>query len=264
MNDFTKDRILMITKKMMSYNIAKVFCIPIDITLDDFIEYGRRVKEPMDLLTIKERIESDYYPSYDKWKHDMNLVFDNAIRFYGKISTITLLAMQMKIWFNNLLEKYPPTADKWEESVEKNAISLVKALSECKCTKHSFTTKIQQIVNPKQTGVEEYMPSPIQDDYSAPAPSAPQPKKNTRKDDTSNTAPKRVREPKTSTVVSDYDKIKIARAINDLTEENQITAVLTLIQKKEPGLGIDEESTVSMNQLKPATLNALKQLLQTL
>jgi hypothetical protein len=256
MNEFEKSRIHFITDKMMKYNISKVFSDKVDITLDDFVEYGKIIKEPMDFLTIKERVEKNYYTSIDKWKYDMNLVFDNAMHFYEKKNTIYILAEQLKMWFNELLEKYPPTAEKWQESLEKNAVHLVRYIVDNIHTKPAFSAKIQQVFKPKSSDIDtkEYKPVNEIEEMDIQMPS-----RRGRKSDIDYVKKKKETLPKDDQV-TESDKQKIYKIINEITKEEQLKEVLALLQRKEPLLKLDESSAVSLYHLKVGTLKELKSL----
>ena len=245
---------------MMEYHIANIFCVPIDTSLPDFEDYGKKIKEPMDLLTIKTRIENNKYSSYEEWFKDMNLVFDNAIKYYGRRNTITYLAEQMRLWFTNLLEDYPPTASKWEESLEKNTLQLVRLLLNSPSTNQSFSTRMKTIIHKFKDE------SVINTDYEPPPPQFEE-QTFTRKakkepEISAQEKPKKQRGPNTK--LTEEEKYKIMQAVNSIDNENTLRNVLSILQEKEPTMNINEESVVYLNSLKTATLGKLKRFLQSI
>ena len=59
-------------------------------------EYKNLIKNPMDLGTIKKKIKSNQYTGFDGWKHDMDLIYSNAVEFNGEDSEIAGIALYLK------------------------------------------------------------------------------------------------------------------------------------------------------------------------
>ncbi|EAY16856.1 Bromodomain containing protein [Trichomonas vaginalis G3] len=257
MNDFERQATLKITTQLMEYKIACVFCEPIDLNSPDFADYARYIKQPMDLLTVKNKILSNSYSSADQWKADVDLVFSNAILYYRKTDTLHILAEQMKFWFNNLLEKYPVNPSKWQEALERASYSYMKLLINTKSCRPTFPNKILQITNP----TDEYVPPAIEDTP---------PQKQYRKQEPPSVevpAEKPRKLPKEQPVVNgpmnESEKLKLAKAIREITDEAKLVTILTLLQAKEPAFGITENSSISLNQLQVGTLRELRNLVRS-
>lgn len=59
-------------------------------------EYKNLIKNPMDLGTIKKKIKSNQYSGFDSWKHDMDLIYSNAVEFNGEHSEMAGIALYLK------------------------------------------------------------------------------------------------------------------------------------------------------------------------
>ncbi|KAJ1486592.1 Bromodomain-containing protein, partial [Baffinella frigidus] len=57
------------------------FNVPVDPVALKIPDYLEKVKRPMDLGTVKERLSKGYYASADQFQDDINLVWDNALLF---------------------------------------------------------------------------------------------------------------------------------------------------------------------------------------
>lgn len=257
MNEFERKNAHKITVLLMQYKISGIFCEPIDLTRPDFADYAKVIKEPMDLLTILRKLDANRY-SVDQWKYDVDLVFNNALLFYPKSNIIHILAEQMKIWFYTLLDKYPIYPTKWQEALEKASYSYMKLLINSKSCKANFPQRIAELINP----TDEYQPPVIED---------PPQRKQTRKVEPQTTEdstpqPRKVAKdstPATAQPLTDVQKIKLLKKIREITDEANLVAVLSLIQAKEPALGVTENSIVSLNQLQATTLRELRTLVRS-
>ena len=253
-----KQKILFITERMTQYHIAKLFCIPIDDKMENYEDYIQKIKEPMDLITIKERINTNYYKSFDDWLKDMNLVFDNAIKYYGRRNTLTYFAEQMRIWFSQLLEEYPPTPSKWEDTFERTALNLFKCIMNAPQTNESFGTRLKTIIhrcNDEAAMHNEYVPPAAVDEEINSG-------RRAKKDIMEGAAtdkPKKTRQPNSK--VTDDEKRKIVKGVYSIDNERQLRDVLEILQKKEPTMNIKDDSIVYLTNLKNITLSKLKRYL---
>ena len=68
---------------MWKNNQACIFRDPVDPDKLGIPEYLEIVKTPMDFGTIKHRLNINYYHRLQEFLDDMQLVFDNCIKFNG-------------------------------------------------------------------------------------------------------------------------------------------------------------------------------------
>ena len=74
------DRISSELKKLMNWNIAVPFSSPVDLKLQP--SYASIVEYPMDLSTIKARLDNRFYRRASAVEFDVNYIFINASKFY--------------------------------------------------------------------------------------------------------------------------------------------------------------------------------------
>ena len=59
-------------------------------------EYYTRVVDPIDLSVIEQNIANGVYKTPDSFNTDMNLLFSNAIKYYGRTSENGIAATRLK------------------------------------------------------------------------------------------------------------------------------------------------------------------------
>jgi hypothetical protein len=62
---------------------AKYFQEPVDPKKDNAPDYHNIIVEPMDLSTVKQRLNTNYYHRMQEFLNDVSLIFDNCIRFHN-------------------------------------------------------------------------------------------------------------------------------------------------------------------------------------
>jgi len=67
-------------------NAASIFHKPVDPDRLGIPDYFDIVKEPIDLGTIKQRLNHNYYFTMQEFVHDIELCFDNCLLFNGEES----------------------------------------------------------------------------------------------------------------------------------------------------------------------------------
>ena len=82
-----------------------VFGSPVDPVNMKLTDYSDIIKIPMDLGTIRKRLDLNYYRDLDGFKHDVNLCFDNAILYNPKANEIATLAKDLKKLFDTVFKR---------------------------------------------------------------------------------------------------------------------------------------------------------------
>ena len=106
-NELFYNKMLEITNELMKNSFSVFFLepfIPNDKQL--LREYKSKVKNPMDLGTIKQNIINKKYNNSKDWINDINLVFDNAISFNLEQSLVGSIALHLKNQFNKKIELF--------------------------------------------------------------------------------------------------------------------------------------------------------------
>ncbi|RFU28473.1 hypothetical protein B7463_g7852, partial [Scytalidium lignicola] len=73
---------------------------PVDPVLDNVPNYFTVVKRPMDLRTIKNKIDKDEYASAADFEKDIRLIFQNCYEYWTREDTIFKLCEQFEAYFN--------------------------------------------------------------------------------------------------------------------------------------------------------------------
>ncbi|TNV81723.1 hypothetical protein FGO68_gene7309 [Halteria grandinella] len=65
---------------------AKHFQEPIDPKRDNAPNYFNIIAEPMDLGTVKQRLNSNYYHTMQEFLDDMQLIFENCLKYHSSVN----------------------------------------------------------------------------------------------------------------------------------------------------------------------------------
>ncbi|OHT09652.1 Bromodomain containing protein [Tritrichomonas foetus] len=102
MDEQSKRKMINILTKLLQHPTSRIFGSKI-LPGEDFPpEYFEIVKKPIDISTVIENIEANNYRSLKECVDDVELVWNNAEKFYGKKSQIWLLANEVKNIFKKL------------------------------------------------------------------------------------------------------------------------------------------------------------------
>jgi hypothetical protein len=123
-----------VLKTLQSHQHAWVFNSPVDPVELALPDYFQIIKRPMDLGTIKKRLENGCYHSIDDFKVDSVLTFDNAMLYNQEGSVVHNMAKEMKAVFMVEWEKMMKVLHQEEDEKRKNG----EACSLCGCEKLLF------------------------------------------------------------------------------------------------------------------------------
>lgn len=113
----------------MKYPIASFFSRPVDPELDGARDYHEKIKKPMDLGTLHQKLLENKYPSVDKWKDEMNLIWKNAMTYNPDVSPIYAIAKELSEVFRRACETIPKNEiDSWTYQVRKTHSKLMRLL----------------------------------------------------------------------------------------------------------------------------------------
>lgn len=112
-----------ITKEFCNEPLAVPFLKPYEDDKKITGEYKNRIKRPMDLSTIKKKINSAQYNGYQPWIEDMNLIWDNAVEFNSADSVIGGVAIYLKKRFTKRINSITLTNLR---NYEQHIINLTK------------------------------------------------------------------------------------------------------------------------------------------
>ncbi|KAG7393727.1 hypothetical protein PHYPSEUDO_004490 [Phytophthora pseudosyringae] len=90
-------------------NNSGPFNFPVDMSLKGLEDYAQLIKNPMDLGTIKKKIDSGGYEGpdgYEKFAEDIRLVWDNAVLYNGEESEVGRAALALSDVFEQDYERF--------------------------------------------------------------------------------------------------------------------------------------------------------------
>jgi hypothetical protein len=123
------ERCKAITENLMSRTALKEFCVPIPPNL--LRDYSRVISNPMDLQTVRRKIDRQQYSSRPEWYSDVSLVFDNALLYHKDNFFMRVLAEYGKTEFERLAVGMNEMAeDVWFEEVDRLSHKLTDLLGE--------------------------------------------------------------------------------------------------------------------------------------
>ncbi|KQK00211.1 transcription factor GTE10 isoform X2 [Brachypodium distachyon] len=97
-----------ILKKLMTQKYSHIFNVPVDVEKLNIPDYNDIVKHPMDLGTIKKKLDSGSYTSPSSFAADVRLTFNNAITYNPRGHAVHDMAIQL----NKIFESRWKTVEK--------------------------------------------------------------------------------------------------------------------------------------------------------
>ncbi|KAK6923230.1 NET domain [Dillenia turbinata] len=105
-----------ILTKIMKHKHAWVFNTPVDVVKLGLHDYFRIIKNPMDLGTVRSKLEKKSYSSPVDFASDVRLTFDNAMLYNPKGQDVHHMAETLLSQFNELFD---PAHKKFEKEHQK-------------------------------------------------------------------------------------------------------------------------------------------------
>lgn len=112
-NEQTKNEAIEVLNRIMAHPISSPFKQP--ITEADAPEhYFEKIKRPIDLSTIKTKLQEGKYQNIQQWFDDMELIWTNAETFHGKDHHFGKVAAENRRLFNKERKKFfGQSIDQW-------------------------------------------------------------------------------------------------------------------------------------------------------
>jgi protein subunit release factor A len=95
------------TQKLYEHPLSKLFLQPVNPELDGVPDYFQKIKKPMDLGTIKSKLNSNDYKNSKEWLEDVYLVWQNAKNYHPKSSSIYRAAELLKKKTDKMVQTIP-------------------------------------------------------------------------------------------------------------------------------------------------------------
>jgi hypothetical protein len=227
--------------ELEKYHISQMFSHPVDPIGDNCPNYFDMIHNPMDLGTTRHKLESDQYSSVEQWRADVELVWTNALTYYGNKSLLSVLAKQLQSHFREITAFLSPDVEAdWNAKFEK------------------LKTELQGVV---KTVPKAPLASRIGRPPSATRSSiAPAPMK----------APERFGKgggPEKAPGMATEEITKLADDVNLVEQPDQVDQIIDLIRTMEPNFlpsDTEDEIELEVSTLEPATLLELRVLVTRL
>lgn len=127
MDDFEKLKCIELTNKMHEMDLCFPFREEVDPKLDGCPDYFKVITKPSYLSLVLKKLHEGAYSSIADWKSDIDLIWENAIKYNGKDSELGIVAKEMKLWFSRKFAKLPKTKEEeWFLKLEKSSNELLE------------------------------------------------------------------------------------------------------------------------------------------
>ncbi|GKY91017.1 hypothetical protein MPSEU_000074500 [Mayamaea pseudoterrestris] len=129
-----KTKCMDVLKIMQSHQHGWVFNSPVDPVELGLPDYFEVIKKPMDLGTIRKKVENGVYHKLDEFEYHCKLTFDNAMLYNPEGSVVYNMAKEMKDNFEEEYAKMMEQVNREEDIKRRNG----EACSLCGCEKLLF------------------------------------------------------------------------------------------------------------------------------
>lgn len=109
LTDIQYKHCLKVTNKMSKFPIAVYFLDQVD--LKEHPDYLTKVRKPMYLGKVLEKLETHQYSTLNDWKNDMNMIWKNAFTYNEQNSLVYLIAEELQKKFKEFTETIPLSKD---------------------------------------------------------------------------------------------------------------------------------------------------------
>ena len=105
---------------MYHKELCKPFREKVDPIKDGAPDYFLIISKPMDLGTIKRKLQNNEYASVQEWIDDVELIWQNSMIYNNEGSILHVMALELQGWFQNKIKSMPRSKDEeWFHSMQK-------------------------------------------------------------------------------------------------------------------------------------------------
>jgi len=97
-----------IIKAMIKHNHSWPFVKPVNTITLGLPDYHKLIKQPMDLATVKRRLDNNYYWCGKECINDINLMFTNCYMYNKPGEDVTVMANSLEKFFLAKIKMMPP------------------------------------------------------------------------------------------------------------------------------------------------------------
>ena len=120
------------TDKLCEHPFLELFfTTPVDPERDSVPDYFDKIKKPMDLGTVRDKLKSQQYNTTEEWKNDIMLIWDNALTYHADKKNMVLeIAQYAKHKSEKLLALIPKSQeDVWFLRVQRATKKINKIIA---------------------------------------------------------------------------------------------------------------------------------------
>ena len=119
------------TKAFIERPLNAAFVNPIDPVKDDVPDYFDYITNPMDLSTVRNKIETKQYETADQWYNDICLIYENAIKYHSQkqfIYFVEVAEYLLKAFKKEALMLNAKSQNEWHELLQAEMNKLGKII----------------------------------------------------------------------------------------------------------------------------------------
>jgi len=266
------------TKKHAAY--AWPFYKPVDTTLPELFDYRKIIKTPMDLSTIRNKMDGRSYNNSLEFANDMRLICTNCYKYNPPDHDVVAMARKLQDVFEMRFAKIPDDnlvgtgMDSDADSEDERERKLLQLQEQLKQMQEQMRILVEESVrskNKKKTKKSTKNETPATPGGAAgggapgTASKAKRPKKSGKSGAGGAGAGAGDSDDESKTVPMTYDeKRQLSLDINKLPGD-KLGGVVQIIQLREPALrdSNPDEIEIDFETLKPSTLRALEEFVAT-
>ncbi|KAL6121616.1 hypothetical protein NUSPORA_01444 [Nucleospora cyclopteri] len=119
----------LLTRLKRSTN-AGPFLVPVDPVALGIPDYFETIKQPMDLSTVRGKLDKKVYENSDQFLHDMKLIFSNCYTYNGETSPVSLIGKELEKTFDNYFKDLPLTIKKEQKKVKRTVKPIPREMED--------------------------------------------------------------------------------------------------------------------------------------
>ena len=133
-----------ITNQLIGHPESEPFRLPIDWKLFGWKDYPELIPHPMDLGSIKRRVQRKEYRSESEWVEDVNQVFDNCRAYFQDYSKTAKFGTSVEAFWHKALERHAGLKSLLEKEASKKEV--LKELGEICRNKAGSLDKVVELI----------------------------------------------------------------------------------------------------------------------
>uniref|UniRef100_A0A3P8V1K9 Bromo domain-containing protein n=1 Tax=Cynoglossus semilaevis TaxID=244447 RepID=A0A3P8V1K9_CYNSE len=157
-----------VVKSVWRHQFSWPFYQPVDAVALGLPDYHTIIKTPMDLGTIKKRLENNYYSSSSECMQDFNTMFTNCYIYNKPTDDIVLMALALEKVYHQKISQMPeieveilPLAVKGKSRKSSTAGKQSHCLCVCICVSMDCKLTLWKAVNRRNSFITTSAPSTV-------------------------------------------------------------------------------------------------------